>query len=123
VLLQMSGTLGSTPDLNTLNERLAQLKGATPDVLEATLTRTRQIELDYPEMALRKNIEGWVDLGYTVTAEGKVTKVKVLNSSPVGVFDTAASNAITRLRYKPMMQAGKPIAANTKLRIAFHMQK
>jgi TonB family protein len=124
VLLQMAGTLGSTADLNTLNERLAQLKsGATPEVQEAALTRTRQIELDYPGVALRKNIEGWVDLAYTVTAEGKVTKVRVLNSSPAGVFDTAASNALTRLRYKPMMQAGKPIAVSTKLRIAFHLEK
>jgi TonB family protein len=124
VLLQMAGTLGSTPDLNTLNVRLAQIKsGATPEVQEAALTRTRQIELDYPGVALRKNIEGWVDLSYTVTAEGKVTKVKVLNSSPSGVFDTAAANALTRLRYKPMMQAGKPVAVNTKLRIAFHLEK
>ncbi len=124
VLLQTAGTLGSTSELSALNERLAQLKsGATPDVPEATLTRTRQIELDYPEMALRKNIEGWVDLSYTVTPEGKVTKVKVLNSNPVGVFDTAAANALTRLRYKPTVQAGKPIAVNTKLRIAFKLQK
>jgi TonB family protein len=123
VLLQMAGTLGSTPDLNTLNERLAQLKsGATPDVLEASLTRTRQIELDYPPLALRKGIEGWVELAYTVTAEGKVTKVKVLNSSPVGMFDTEASRALSRLRYKPTMQAGKPVAVNTKLRIAFKLQ-
>jgi TonB family protein len=123
VLLQMAGTLGSTPDLNTLNERLVQLKsGATPDVLEASLTRTRQIELDYPALALRKGIEGWVDLAYTVTAEGKVTKVKVLNSSPVGTFDTEASRALSRLRYKPTMQAGKPVAVNTKLRIAFKLQ-
>ena len=123
VLLQMAGTLGSTPDLNTLNERLAQLKsGATPDVLEASLTRTRQIELDYPPLALRKGIEGWVELAYTVTAEGKVTKVKVLNSNPVGMFDTEASRALSRLRYKPTMQAGKPVAVNTKLRIAFKLQ-
>jgi protein TonB len=123
VLLQMAGTLGSTPDLNTLNERLAQLKsGATPDVPEASLTRIRQIELDYPALALRKSIEGWVELAYTVTAEGKVTKVKVLNSNPVGMFDTEAARALSRLRYKPTMQAGKPIAVNTKLRIAFKLQ-
>jgi TonB family protein len=123
VLLQMAGTLGSTPELNTLNERLVQLKsGATPDVQEASLTRTRQIELDYPALALRKGIEGWVDLAYTVTAEGKVIKVKVLNSNPVGMFDTEASRALSRLRYKPTMQAGKPVAVNTKLRIAFKLQ-
>jgi protein TonB len=123
VLLQTAGTLGSTPDLVTLNQRLAQLKsGATPDVAEASLTRTRTIELDYPPMALRQNIEGWVDLSFTVTPDGKVAQVKVTSSTPVGVFDAAATRAVSRLRYKPTMQAGKPVAVNTKLRIAFHLQ-
>jgi TonB family protein len=123
VLLQTAGTLGSTPDLTALNQRLAQLKsGVTPEVAEATLTRTRPIELDYPTAALRQSIEGWVDLSFTVTPEGKVAQVKVLTSNPVGVFDAAASRAISRLRYKPTMQAGKAIAVNTKLRIAFHLQ-
>jgi TonB family protein len=58
-----------------------------------------------------------------VTAEGKVTKVKVLDSSPTGTFDSAASRALSRVRYKPMIQAGKPIAVSTKLRIAFRLSK
>jgi TonB family protein len=123
VLLQLAGTLGSTPDLTSLNDRLAQLKsGTTPDVVETTLTRLRPVELDYPEVALRKGIEGWVELTYTVMADGKVAKVKLVNSSPAGTFDNAATRAVSRLRYKPVMQAGKPIAVNTKIRIAFHLQ-
>ena len=58
-----------------------------------------------------------------VTAEGKVAGVKVLDSSPAGVFDSAASRAIARVRYKPMLQAGKPVAVTTKLRIAFRLAK
>jgi outer membrane biosynthesis protein TonB len=38
------------------------------------------------------------------------------------MFDTEATRALSRLRYKPTMQAGKPIAVNTKLRIAFKLQ-
>jgi outer membrane biosynthesis protein TonB len=49
--------------------------------------------------------------------------VKVLDANPAGVFETAASRAIARMRYKPMLQAGKPIAVNTKLRIAFRVAK
>jgi TonB family protein len=123
-LLQMAGGLGASADLTALNQRLALLKqssGGTPDVIEATLTRLKQIELDYPEAALRKNTEGWVDLSFMVTADGKVSNVKVLGSNPAGVFDSAASRAISRLRYKPTVVAGKPIGVNTKLRIAFRM--
>jgi TonB family protein len=58
-----------------------------------------------------------------VTAEGKVTGVKVLDSSPTGVFDTAAVRAMARVRYKPMLRGGKPVAVTTKLRIAFRVAK
>jgi periplasmic protein TonB len=125
-LLQMAAGLGASADLAALNQRLAQLKLATtgtPEVLEASLTRVKGIELDYPTEALRRSIEGWVDVSYTVTAEGKVTTVKVLDSSPRGMFDAAAAKALTRVRYQPMTQGGKAIAVSTKLRIAFRLSK
>jgi TonB family protein len=125
-LLQAAGGLGASAGLDALNERLIQMKlagAAAPEVLEASLTRARSIQLDYPEGALRKNIEGWVDVSYMVTADGKVTKVKVMDSSPAGVFDAAASRALSRLRYKPMLLAGKASAVTTKLRIAFRLAK
>jgi TonB family protein len=125
-LLQMAAGLDASADLGALNQRLAQMKLAAagmPNVTEASLTRAKKIALDYPEEALRKNVEGWVDLSFVVTAEGKVTTVTVLGSSPTGVFDSAATKAVSRLRYKPMTQGGKPIAVGTQLRIAFRMAK
>jgi TonB family protein len=125
-LLQMAASLGTTTDLVALNQRLAQVKQAaagTPEVNEATLTRVKGIELDYPTDALRKEIEGWVDLSYLVTGEGKVTSVKILGSSPAGVFDAAATRAVSRVRYAPMAQAGKSAVVSTKLRIAFRLKK
>jgi TonB family protein len=125
-LLQAAAGLGASAGLDALNERLIQMKlagAAAPEVLEASLTRVRSIQLDYPDGALRKNIEGWVDVSYMVTADGKVTKVKVMDSSPAGVFDAAATRALSRLRYKPMLLAGKASAVTTKLRIAFRMAK
>ncbi len=125
-LLQKAAGLGASAELNALNDRLLQMKTAdagAPEVVEATLTRVKGIELDYPESALHKEIEGWVDLSYAVTAEGKPTKITVLASSPAGVFESAATRAIARVRYKPPLQGGKPITVTTKLRIAFRMSK
>jgi TonB family protein len=125
-LLQMAAGLGASSDLAALNQRLAQLKpapAAMPEVVEASLSRVKGIELDYPTEALRRSIEGWVDLSYVVTAEGKVTTVKVLDSSPKGMFDTAATRALTRVRYKPPTPGGKSTAVSTKLRIAFRLSK
>jgi TonB family protein len=125
-LLQMASGLGASPDLPALNQRVAQAKQALAgplEVSEADLTKLKAVELDYPTMALAKSIEGWVNLSYTVTAEGKVTGVKVLESSPAGVFDAAAVRALSRVRYKPLLQGGKPVAVTTKLRIAFRLAK
>ena len=125
-LLQMAAGLDASADLGALNQRLAQMKLAAagmPNVTEASLTRVKKIELDYPAEALRKNVEGWVDLSFVVTAEGKVTTVKLLGSSPTGVFDAAATQALSRMRYKPMTQGGKPTAVVTQLRIAFRLSK
>ena len=125
-LLQTAAALGASAELNPLQERLAQMKlagAAAPQVAEASLTRVKSIELDYPSEALRKNIEGWVELSFVVTVEGKVTKVAVLNSSPAGMFDAAATKALSRARYKPVLQDGKPVMVASKLRIAFRLSK
>jgi protein TonB len=125
-LLKSAGTLGGSPDLDALNTRIAQMKQAAtamPEVAEASLTRVKPITLDYPDEALRRNIEGWVELAYVVGVDGKVTNIKLLASDPVGVFEAAATKAISRVRYRPTMQAGKAIAVGTKIRISFRMSK
>jgi TonB family protein len=123
-LLQAAGALGGSPELDTLNARLAQMKQAAtpmPEVAEASMTKVKPMTLDYPEGALRKNTEGWVELAYVIGADGKVANIKVLASDPVNVFESAATRAIARVRYQPMIQGGKAIAVSTKLRIAFRM--
>ncbi len=91
------------------------------EVGESELTRIRGFDVDYPADALRKGIEGWVELSFLVTAEGKVARVAVLDSSPKGVFDSAAAKALARARYKPPVDGGKPTAVSTRVRIAFRM--
>jgi TonB family protein len=125
-LLQLAASLGPSADLAALAQRLAQTKQAIPgmpEVAEATLTRVRGIQVDYPLDALRKNVEGWVELEYVVTADGKVASITVVDSNPRGVFDVAATRALSRVRYKPVLQGGKPAAVGTKIRIAFKLSK
>src|SRR6185437_15564824 len=125
-LLTMAAGLGPSADLEAQRLRLAQLKQAAagvPEVTEASLTRSKPINLEYPDAARRANIEGWVDLSFHVTADGKVSTVKVLNANPAGAFEAAATRAVSRARYAPMMQNGKAIEVSTKLRIAFRLAK
>ena len=131
-LLQAADGLGPSADGKALSDRLLQAKladtdaksaaaGAMPEVMENLLARVKPLKLQYPSGALNRNIEGWVELGYIVTDSGAVVDVKVLNSNPEGVFETAAIKAISRLRYQPVKRNGKPIAVGTKIRVAFRL--
>jgi protein TonB len=123
-LLQAAAGLGNSADAAALSQRIAQLKAADAgpsEVPEASLTRIKGIELQYPLEARSKGLEGWVELAYAVAADGRVSNVKVTNSSPAGVFDQAATRAIARLRYQPPLQSGKPVAVTTGMHLTFRL--
>jgi TonB family protein len=125
-LAQMAAGLGSSSDLDALNDRIRQKKAAGGDVLqmpEQSLTRLNKLEVQYPARALQTNVEGWVELGYTVGADGAVKNVKVLNAMPPKVFEASASKAVSHLRYQPVVQGGKAIAVGTQVRIVYRVPK
>jgi TonB family protein len=125
-LAQLAGGLGASPDLDALNDRIRQKKAARGDVLqmpEQSLTRLNKLDVQYPVRALQTNVEGWVELGYTVGPDGTVTNVKVLNAVPPRVFEASAIKAVSHLRYQPVVQGGKTIAVGTQLRIVYRVPK
>ncbi|WP_266169959.1 energy transducer TonB [Dyella subtropica] len=75
----------------------------------------------YPTAAMRANQEGWVELAFTITADGSVNDVKVLDAQPRHVFDRAAIDAVTRWKYQPAMQGGSPVASSKSQRIEFKL--
>jgi TonB family protein len=123
-LLQLASSLGGSAEADALTQRLRAARtaasGAPPEVAEGSLTRLRELDVEYPSGALQKKIQGTVELGYLVTAKGGVSDIKVLDANPTGVFEQAATKAISRLRYKPSVDArGKPIAVSTKMLVIF----
>ena len=82
---------------------------------------TRNVSPRYPAMAMRSNQEGWVELTFTVTPEGNVDDVKVVDAEPRHVFDRAAVEAVSRWKYQPATQNGSPVASQDKRRIVFKL--
>ena len=77
---------------------------------------------EYPRVAQRKGISGYVILQYTVTETGTVEDITVLQASPAGVFDEAALQAAIKYRYLPRIVDGKPTrVTGVKTRITFEM--
>jgi len=75
----------------------------------------------YPTAAMRSNQEGWVELAFTITADGSVNDVKVVDAQPRHVFDRAAIDAVTRWKYQPATQDGSPVASSKRQRIEFKL--
>ncbi len=63
----------------------------------------------YPPRAAQQGIQGYVIVEYTVTVEGTVEDVTVVESSSP-LFDRAAVVAAAKYRYKPKVVDGQPEA-------------
>lgn len=75
----------------------------------------------YPTEAFRKRQEGWVEVEFTVTADGKVSNAAVANSNPARVFNEAALRAVQAWSFKPKTENGTPVEEHMKRRIEFKL--
>jgi periplasmic protein TonB len=63
-----------------------------------------RINPDYPQRALSRGLEGWVQVQFTISETGAVIDPIVVDSSPKGIFDDAAIKAVSRWRYNPKIE-------------------
>jgi protein TonB len=77
----------------------------------------------YPARALSRGIEGYVDMGFTVTTTGTVKDPMVLFSTS-SLFERAATRAVLKFKYKPRVVDGVPVEVpNVKTRITFKIEE
>ncbi len=76
----------------------------------------------YPSRALSRGVEGYVDMGFTVTTAGTVRDPVVLFSTS-SLFERAATRAVLKFKYKPRVVDGIPVdVENVKTRITFKIE-
>ena len=78
----------------------------------------RQVAPTYPRSAAAKGTRGWADLEFTVTEQGDVRDAKATNSS-LPIFEGAAVSAISRWRFEPVVEDGRPIPVRAIVRFTF----
>lgn len=91
------------PTIDTAGAMTGLQLGAGSDRDVMPLVR---INPDYPQRALSRGIEGWVQVQFTITEQGSVADAVVVDSDPKNIFDEAALRAISRWRYNPMVEGG-----------------
>jgi protein TonB len=75
----------------------------------------------YPIAAARNRQEGWVDVEFTVGADGSVANAHVTASQPSRVFDREAIAAVQRAKFEPKVQNGVAVASTLRRRIEFKL--
>jgi protein TonB len=77
----------------------------------------------YPARALSRGVEGYVDMGFTVTTAGTVKDPVVLFSTS-SLFERAATRAVLKFKYKPRVVDGVPVdVPDVKTRISFQIEE
>lgn len=79
----------------------------------------KHIKVSYPMIARRAQQDGWVDLGFMVSSQGKPYAVSVLKSSGVEELEDAAIHNLEKSTFVPASLNGKPIDSGDELQFRF----
>jgi len=110
-----------TPVVDTrgAGSRITMAGGSDRDVIPLV-----RVNPDYPQSALRRELEGWVQVQFTITAAGTVKDAIVVDAEPNDVFDDAALKAIVRWRYNPKVENGAAVErVGVQTRIVFQLEQ
>ncbi len=103
-------------EIAAARERLAQQDSV---VGAGSLERLTYVAPKYPVTIRDRRIPGWVELEFTVRADGTTGDIVVTNSSPRRTFDSSAINAIAQWRYKPVVRNGQAVDQRAAVRIRY----
>ncbi|GGX81189.1 hypothetical protein GCM10007160_05600 [Litchfieldella qijiaojingensis] len=92
----------------------ARVDGArVAEGIESSPRPTRRVPPEYPARAQRRGLEGYVEVHFTIGADGRVeaNSIEIVEARPRNVFDRAARQAIARWEFP----AGQPRRARQRL--------
>ena len=70
-------------------------------------------------LGISRKTAGYVVVKFNVTETGRVADVEIVESTPPGVFDDAAQNAVRKWMYEPRKENGVAVASQAKARLVF----
>jgi TonB family protein len=85
----------------------------------SSLQRIEYVAPKFPAITRNRATSGWVELEFTVRADGSTGDIVVTNANPRNTFDNAAKVAVGEWRYKPVLRDGKPVEQRAAVRIRF----
>lgn len=89
--------------------------------LERDLKAIRRIEPEYPGNAARFGAEGLVVMEFTVTTEGWVEDIEVIQAVPPRGFTRSAIRAVSKWKFEPAMMDGKVVPRKACQKLFFRI--
>lgn len=113
---------GSDPGVrlarSSLTEQQIAMETAKP-IPASALKIVSYVAPSYPSRALDRNIEGWVDIEFTVGTDGQTRDVNVTDASHETYFRREATEAVQKWTFEPRQFMGRTIEQNSYTRIRF----
>jgi len=88
---------------------------------DGDVTPIVRIEPQWPREALVQGVEGWVQVSFTITPEGRVINARVTDSEPRRMFDRPALRAVEQWRFQPRIVDGRPVERQATQIIDFRL--
>ena len=110
----IAATLFFATSLHAIDSTQKEVEDANS--LSTPITRVAPV---YPHAAVEGNVEGWVALKFGITKRGTVENILVIESSPEGIFDESAKNALSKWRYSPH----ETDARTSTVKLAFNLSE
>ncbi|MGY3570181.1 energy transducer TonB [Vibrio paucivorans] len=83
-----------------------------------------RVEPRYPAKALKRSMEGYVIMKFTIDSTGRPTDIEVVEANPRRVFEREAIRALQKWKYQPKVIDGKAIAQlNQSVKLEFKLAK
>lgn len=92
-----------------------------PSGVDSEVVPLNEVLPEYPDQARRRGIEGHVRLAFTITTQGRVENIRVVESSPPNIFDRSARRAAARWRFAPRTENGLAVEREAVKTLEFRL--
>ncbi len=83
-----------------------------------------RIAPQYPQAAIARGVEGYVDVMFDVTALGTTENIRILAAVPSSIFNRSVVKAVSGWKYKPNVVDGVAVKTqDVKDRVRFNMEQ
>ena len=93
----------------------------TDDTVDVPPKPAKRTAMNYPPQARKKGLTGYVVLNLLIDENGRVVNIKLLESTPPGVFDQVAMEGVQSWQFEAAVYQGQKVRVWAKQKIRFDL--